>query len=135
MHGVVFSDSCSEVTLLSNVHFNDDVVTAVDELRGRTPASKVAKFLTENLSAIFAIDPSLPAVDACDILQKLSLRPGVSYISEERSAFANAARAAIHKYSEIDLTYHETTELANGLVSLVYQKSQGSRTLKTGQDT
>lgn len=124
MHGIIFYAACSEVTLLSNIYFDDDVVTVVDDLRGQTPKSKHAKFLAENFSAIFSIEPAIDLPQAADILKKLSLRPSVNYISKERDAFASATRSAIYKYSEIDLTFYETTELSNGLVDLVYRKSR-----------
>lgn len=124
LHGIVFDEACKEVTLLSNVHFNNDVVTTVEQLRCRKPTSPTAKFLTENFCAIFQITPSLPEVKTGELLAKLSLDVGVAYMAHNREAFANSARTAIHKYSEIDLTYHETIELANGLVDLVYRKSR-----------
>lgn len=124
LHCIVFDDACREVTLLSNVHFDDDVVTTVEQLRGRAPASKAAKFLAEHFCAIFEITPALPDGKSGELLAKLSLDVGVAYMAPDRDAFASAARSAIHKYSEIDLTYHETNELANGLVDLVYRKSR-----------
>lgn len=124
LHGIVFDDACREVTLLSNVHFDEDVVTTVEQLRGRVPASQAAKFLAEHFCAIFEIAPSLPESKTNELLAKLSLDAGVAYMAPDREAFASAARSAIHKYSEIDLTYHETNELANGLVDLVYRKSR-----------
>lgn len=124
LHAIVFDDACSEVTLLSNVHFDDGVVTVVDELRGRTPKAKATKFLGDNFSAIFEIEPPVDTATAASVLGKLSLRPAVSYIDTDREAFAGAARTAIYKFSEIDLTFDETAQLANGLVDLVYRKSR-----------
>lgn len=124
LHAIVFDDACSEVSLLSNVHFDDGVVTVVDELRGRTPTVKAAKFLADNFSAIFAIEPPAEAATAAGVLEKLSLRPAVSYIGIDRETFAAAARTAIYRFSEIDLTFDESAELANGLVDLVYRKSR-----------
>ncbi|CUJ75474.1 Uncharacterised protein [Achromobacter xylosoxidans] len=124
MHGIIFNAECSEVTLLSNIYFHDDVVTVVDELRGKTPKSKHAKFLADNFSAIFSLEPAANDTHVADTLGKLSLRPSVGYISKERDVFASATRTAIFNYSEIDLTFHETAELSNGLVDLVYRKSR-----------
>lgn len=124
LHGVVFDDACIEATLLSNVHFADDVVDTVDHLRGKIPAGKAATFLSNNFSAIFSIAPALPGEKVNDLLSKLSLRPSVSYIDKDRDAFANAARSSLYQYSEIDLNFYETKELANGLVDLVYRKSK-----------
>jgi hypothetical protein len=124
LHGIVFEDACSEVTLLSNVYFKDEVVNAVSALRGKAPNCKASKFLSENFSAIFVLEPEATAEAASDFLSKLSLRPSVDYIGKEREVFARAARSAIYEYSEIDLDFHETEELANGLVDLVYRKSK-----------
>lgn len=124
LHGIVFDHACKEVTLLSNIHFNDDVVTTVEQLRDRAPTSKAAKFLAEHFCEIFEITSALPESKTGELLAKLSLDAGVAYMAPDREAFASAARTAIHKYSEIDLTYHETNELANGLVDLAYRKSR-----------
>ena len=120
MHGIVFDEACTEVTLLSNVHFTDDVMTVVDECRGRTPKSKCATFLAENFSAIFTVEPDRTT----PVLSKLSLCAAVPYIADDREVFSSAARAAIYKYSEVDLSFHETNDIANSLVDLVYQKSR-----------
>lgn len=124
LHGIVFDDVCTEATLLSNVYFADDVVEAVEQLCGKVPVGKAADFLYTNFSAIFSIAPVLSDEKTGDLLSKLSLRPAVSYIDKDRDAFANAARSALYQYSEIDLTFYETKELANGLVDLVSRKSK-----------
>lgn len=124
LHGIVFDKACSEATLLSNVHFNDEVISAVDALRGKAPRCKTSKFLSENFSAIFTLEPAASTQAAAEILSKLSLQPSVDYIGRERDVFARAARSAIYQYSEIDLNHQETEELANGLVDLVYRKSK-----------
>ncbi|WP_078201685.1 dsDNA nuclease domain-containing protein [Cupriavidus necator] len=123
LHAIVFDEACSEATLLSNVHFDDDVVKAVEEMRCGLPACAASKFLSENFSMIFTLSVE-DSEKAAKFMSKLSLRPAVSYIGEEREAFAGAARTAIHKYSEIDLDYYETNRIANGLVDLVYRRSR-----------
>lgn len=123
LHGIFFADNCSEVTLLSNVYFEDDVVKTVDELRGKAPQSKAATFLSENFSAIFSLD-TITEAEASDILCKMSLQPAVRHIGQDLEAFTSSARTAVFKFSEIDLSFHETNELANGLVSLAYNKSK-----------
>ncbi|MGF6637432.1 dsDNA nuclease domain-containing protein [Paraburkholderia sp. MM6662-R1] len=123
LHGIVFGETCSDVTLLSNVHFDDSVVKTVDELRGKAPKSKAATFLANNFSAIFLIESDSDIVPEI-VLSKLSLKPAVRYIGKDRESFSDAARSAVHRYSEIDLTYHETKQLADGLVDLVYRKAR-----------
>lgn len=124
LHGILFDETCSGATLLSNVHFNDEVINAVEALRGKAPRCKASKFLSENFSAIFTLKPAASTEAVAQILSKLSLQPSVDYIGRERDVFARAARSAIYQYSEIDLDHQETEELANGLVDLVYRKSK-----------
>lgn len=126
LHCINFNDACAEVTLLSNVFFDDQVVDLIGELQSKNLISKHSQFLANNFSAIFTQEPTLSADKISDILSKISLAPAVDYIGKNRTTFANAARAAIFKYSEIDLNHYETTELANGLVDLVYGKSRAS---------
>jgi len=123
LHGIVFSENCGDVTLLSNVHFEDTVVTAVNELRAKAPKSKAAKFLSTHFAAIFELTDT-DEVEPAQVLAKLSLLPAVRYIGRDRSAFTDAARSAVWKYSEIDLTYHEIKEVAEGLVDLVGRKAR-----------
>ena len=128
MHGIVFDHACVEATLLSNVHFADDVVSTVEQLKTTTAKTKAAIFLSTHFSSIFSLAPALPANEVDRHLGKLSLLPAVNYIDTDRDAFASAARSAIYKYSEIDLSFYETKEIANGLVDLVYRKSKSPLT-------
>lgn len=123
-HCIAFDNECIEVTLLSNVHFTDDVVDAIDQLSGKAGKNKAATLLQDNFSSIFEQTPAVSAERAAETLVKLSLRPGVNYIDKEGERFAAETRSAIYKYSEIDLTFFETKELANGLVNLVFKKSK-----------
>ncbi len=124
VHGIVFDEACVEATLLSNVHFKDDVVETVSQLRDKLPESKSAKFLSEHFSAIFEISPVLSDEKSRELLSKISLMPSVNYIDQEGERFAVETRSAIYKYSEIDLTFFETKELSNGLIDLIFKKSK-----------
>jgi len=95
-------------------------------MRGNVPVCKAASFLSTHFSAIFSVTPALESSKVSELLSRLSLQPAVGYIDKDRDAFADAARTALYKYSEIDLSFHETKELANGLVDLVYRKSKAA---------
>lgn len=123
-HGIVFDETCVEATLISNVHFKDEVVETVSQLRGKLPTSKSAKFLSDHFSSIFEISPDLSNEKSGELLSKISLAPSVIYIDKDGERFAAETRSAIFKYSEIDLTFFETRELSNGLIELVYKKSK-----------
>ena len=125
-HGLVFGDSCAEVTLLSNVHFEDLVIRIKEEFRSGKLEHKACKLLMDNFAEIFATSATPSLAEAQGTLSKLSLRPGVNYISDDRESFVSAARSAIYKYSEVDLDFYEITEIANNLLDLVFRRSKGS---------
>lgn len=124
LHALTFKSACREVTLLTNVHFSDEVEIAVKEIKSGIPTSKAICFLIENLGDIFEVELGREA--AIEIAQKLSLQANVSYIGDQQKKFALEAREAIFKYSEIDLSHGEASEIAAGLVGLVQKKSIAS---------
>jgi len=124
LHALTFKTACREVTLLTNVHFNDEVLSAVKELQSGKPTSKTICFLIEKLGDIFETELGEDA--AIEIAKKLSLLPNVKYIGDPEKTFAAAAREAIFRYSEVDLTREEAAKIASGLLALVQKKSMTS---------
>jgi hypothetical protein len=125
-HGVRFGESCAAVTLLSNVHFEDDVVNLVEEWKKRKKESKTSNLMIDNFQGIFTVAPAWNEVATQNTLAKLSLYPAVGHIGLDREQFINSSRTAIYKYSEIDLDFFEITDLANNLLDVVYQRSKGA---------
>ena len=123
VHTVNFGDVCGKVTLLTNIQFHDDVESLVKELQNCIITSSSGKIIADNLVNIFKLDSTLDKNVVLAWLKKLELEPGVQYIGSEPDDFVAAARAAIFKYSEIDLTHQEINEIAESLVSLVHRKS------------
>lgn len=124
LHALTFKSACREVTLLTNVHFKDDVLNAIKEIQSGKPTSKEICFLIEKLGAIFEVELGHEA--ALDIAKKLTLLANVDYIGDQQNNFATKAREAIWKYSEIDLSHNEASKIAADLVSLVEKKSISS---------
>ena len=124
LHALTFKTACREVTLLTNVHFSDDVLNAVQELQSGKPTSKKICFLIKQMGNIFEAELGKDA--AIEIARKLSLLPNVKYIGESEKTFAAEAREAIFRYSEVDLTREEAAKIASGLLALVQKKSMTS---------
>jgi transcriptional regulator with XRE-family HTH domain len=125
-HGVRFGNACAAVTLLSNVHFDDDVEAVVEEWQNYKGSNKHGKLIFDNFSLIYLLNPKADEFTVKRILSKFSIRGGVNHIGEDREQFVNAARSAIFKYSEVDLDYYEVTDLATNLLDKVFQKSKGA---------
>jgi hypothetical protein len=123
LHTIEFGDQCREVTILSNVHFDEGVYEVLEQLRVGTSTKKYIKQFIEKFGSIFASDTSLTDDQSETARSKLSLIPNVQHMGDTLEAFADAASNAIWKHSEIDLHKHEVAEIANSLVSLVMSKS------------
>lgn len=122
VHTILFGEQCREVTVLSNVHFHDDVFEVKDHLKdGNSNRAYITQFI-EKFGDIFSPGVPLSEEQLKAVRSRLSLLQ-VSHLGETLEPFADAARNAIWKHSEIDLQKHEADELANSLVSLVESKS------------
>lgn len=122
VHCINFGSSCRESTLLTNVHFDDDVERLISSLRKKSPSDR-ADLIKKNFNTLF---PSMPPHEEAEIvshLSKLSIEPDVSYADPNASDFPMLARDAIHKYSEIDLEHDEAYEIALSCVDLFFNKS------------
>ena len=122
VHTIAFGDQCREVTVLSNVHFHDEVFEVHDHLKaGKSTRKYITQFI-EKFGDIFAPGVPLSEDQIKGARSKLSLSQA-SHLGESLDNFADAARSAIWQHSEIDLQKHEIDELANSLVALVEAKS------------
>ncbi len=122
VHTIEFGEQCREVTVLSNVHFHDDVFEVQDHLKaGKSSRAFITQFI-EKFAELFSPGVPLSEEQLKAARSKLSLLQ-VSHLGETLEPFADAARNAIWKYSEIDLHKHEVDEIANSLISLVASKS------------
>lgn len=122
LHAIEFGEQCREVTLLSNVHFHDDVYEVQEHLKaGKSNRAHITK-LIEKFGEIFSPDTLLSNAQLDALRSKLSLSQ-VSYLGDTLEPFADAARNAIWNFSEVDLHKHEVDKIANSLVSLVETKS------------
>lgn len=123
VHTVEFGDQCREVTVLSNVHFKDEVHDVVADLAAGTSGKKYTRQLIDKFATIVAPDQTLSPEQLEAARKKLTLLPGVQYIGETLEAFSIAAHNAIWKHSEIELHRHEVEQIARSLVTLVGDKS------------
>jgi hypothetical protein len=122
VHTIAFGDQCREVTVLSNVHFQDDVLEVQDHLRAGKSTRKYINQFIEKFGEIFLNGVQLSKSDLDLARAKLSFLQA-PYIGETLERFTDAARTAIWQHSEIDLQKHEIDELASSLVALVESKS------------
>lgn len=123
VHTVEFGGQCREVTLLSNVHFADDVYEVVADLSSGSSGKKYIRQFIEKFADIISPGKPLLPEEVEAARKKLSLSANVQYIGDTLDAFAVAAHNAIWRHSEIDLHHHEVERIANSLVTLVEDKS------------
>lgn len=123
VHTVEFGDQCREVTVLSNVHFKDEVHDLVADLAAGISGKKYARQLIEKFATIVSPDKPLSPAQLEAARKKLTLLPGVQYIGDTLEAFGIAAHHAIWQHSEIELHRHEVDQIARSLVTLIEEKS------------
>lgn len=123
VHTVEFGEQCREVTVLSNVHFDDGVHDAVADLFAGSSSKKYISEFIGKFAEIVSPGKPISAEDVEAARKKLTLCGGVTYIGDTLEDFAVAAHNAIWKHSEIELHKHEVDEIANSLVTLVTKKS------------
>lgn len=123
LHTIRFTNCCGNVFLLTNVHFDDDVEHIADSLAGADFTAKDVQDLIANFNEALVEGEPLDADQIQELLGKLQLVPGVTYIAPHDHDFNALARDAIYKYSEIDLHPIECQEIIHNLVSLVEAKS------------
>lgn len=123
VHTVEFGEQCRGITVLSNVHFDDDVHEVVADLAAGSSSKKyISQFISNFADIVSPGKPMLPEeVEAAR--KKLSLLANVQHIGDTLEAFAMAAHKAIWQHSEIELHQHEVERIANSLVALVEEKS------------
>lgn len=123
VHTVEFGEQCREITILSNVHFDDGVHNAVEDLSAGSSSKKYIHQFIEKFAEIVSPGKAMSAEDIEAARKKLTLHGGVTYIGDTLEEFSIAAHNAIWKHSEIELHKHEIDEIANSLVTLVTKKS------------
>ncbi len=123
VHTVEFGNQCREVTVLSNVHFDDEVHQVITDLSAGLSTKKYISQFIERFADIVSSGRPMSPDDIEAARKKLTLRANVTYIGETLEDFAIAAHNAIWKHSEIDLHKHEVDEIANSLVTLITNKS------------
>lgn len=122
IHCINFGSSCRKSTLLTNVHFDDDVEELIASLQGKSVTDR-AELIKTNFNVLFPSTPPHVEDAIVSYLSKLSIEPDVSYADPNASDFPMRAREAIHKYSEIDLDHDEADEIALSCVNLFFNKS------------
>lgn len=123
LHTVEFGDQCREVTVLSNVHFKDEVHDVVADLSAGTSSKKYTLQFIEKFADIISPDRPLSPTQVEAARRKLSLLANVQHIGDTLEAFGIAAHNAIWRHSEIELHQHEVERISRSLVTLVEEKS------------
>ncbi len=123
IHTINFGEQCREVTVLSNVHFNDDVHGVVADLLAGASGKKYTRQLIEKFAEIVSPENPLSSEQIDVARKKLSLLANVQHIGDTLEAFSIAAHNAIWKHSEVELHQHEVERIARSLVTLVEEKS------------
>lgn len=123
LHTIRFNTSCGSVVFLTNVHFDNNVEALVQAISSSDFTNADLKAFADSFNSAFNLTPPLNASEVEARLRKLVLTPGITYLDPHDRDFGALARAAIYKYSEIDLQHAECEEIIRSLLDIVQQKS------------
>ena len=122
-HTIQFGEQCREVSILSNVHFEDEVLEAITALQTGSSSKKYVTQFLDGFQKIFSPGKALTPQEVQAARAKFSIQAGVRHIGEALESFTSAARTAIWTHSEVDLRPQEVDEIARSLVDVVTNKS------------
>jgi len=122
-HTIQFGEQCREVSILSNVHFEDEVLEAITALQTGSSSKKYVTQFLDGFQKIFSPGKALTPQEVQAARAKFSIQAGVHHIGEALESFTSAARTAIWTHSEVDLRPQEVDEIARSLVDVVTNKS------------
>jgi hypothetical protein len=122
LHCINFGSSCRESTLLTNVHFEDDVESLISSIQSKSTSGRI-DLIKKNFNQLYPSTQPHIEEAVVNFLSKLTIEPDVSYVDPNVSDFTMRTRDAIHKYSEIDLEHDEAYEIALSCIQLFFNKS------------
>ena len=127
-HTLNFKDCCDIVIFQTNIHIDDNVDDAFEDLKKGNFENKYIKILIELFNDCF----DLHGKERCNEevvkknISKLSFETDVQYLKDKDDCnFPSFARDKIYEYSEIDLDRQELRNILLELADLVAEKSSG----------
>ena len=134
-HIIRFNNSCCKVVLQTNVQFDENVLACLAVASDDKEENYYFDLLLKNFNTAFS--PTTPLDDdrVIELLKKLYLESGISYLTPNNKDFSALARQQIFKYSEIDLQYNECEKIINNLITLVERKSFAHLAAKISQSS
>jgi hypothetical protein len=123
LHTINFKKNCSSVILLSNIYFDDDVEGIADRFKSGNFLADHTKIFFDDFRTIFSLTSDFPDEAIADCLKKFKLIAAASCAELTGEKFLPIAKDAIFRYSEVDLSHIEATEILIKLLSLIKERS------------
>jgi hypothetical protein len=125
-HTVTFEDACESVVFLTNKSIGKAPTKISEAITNDDGKNSSYKKVLENFLSAFDLDEQTNSLDSIkEKLKKLSLKEEQHYLDSRNENFEPLAHKYIYKYSEIELTYIEATEIIHSLLRVVESKSSG----------
>ena len=125
-HTITFDDSCENVTFLTNKSIGSTTTKLSAAVTNDNVKDSNYRKVLESFIPAFQLDENTNSVDSVkEKLKKLILKEEQHYLDSRNETFEPLAHKYIYKYSEIELTYIEATEIIHSLLKVVEDKSSG----------
>ncbi|QEY75038.1 dsDNA nuclease domain-containing protein [Pseudomonas denitrificans (nom. rej.)] len=125
LHIESFGDSCHSVEIRTNVNFDDEVESIINEIEASSALGKhTTDLITETQSMMKSLQGK-SLYEVISFLSRLKIEPRHNILHEDDESFVSLASYQIFKYSEINLTPDEVRKIIVRLLSRIEEKSSG----------
>lgn len=123
LHIENFGRSCRSVEIRTNVNFDDEVESIINEIEQKgTLGKNTSALVAETQSMVGSLHDKEPR-DVLDFLSRLKIEPRHNILGEDDDLFVSLASYQIFRYSEINLTPDEVRKIIVQLLSRIEAKS------------
>lgn len=130
LHIENFGDSCRSVEIRTNVNFDDEVESIINEIEQKGTLGKNTSALVAETQSMIGSLCDKELKDVLEFLSRLKIEPRHNILGEDDDLFVSLASHHIFRFSEINLTPDEVRKIIVQLLSRIEAKS--SAVLKTG---
>ncbi|VVN84760.1 dsDNA nuclease domain-containing protein [Pseudomonas fluorescens] len=123
LHIINFKSSCIEISLQTNVEYDEDTNSIIEDIENQRIESKHTTTLISEIKKLTEFTSHTEAQILLE-LQKLKIETGLPYLRGEDTYFIPIAIEKIREYSEIELQHTESVEILKNILDLVRNKSR-----------
>lgn len=125
LHIENFGDSCRAIEIRTNINFDDEVETIIDEISKKGLIGNNTSTLVKETQNLIESLNGKDQQDVLNFLSRLTIEPRHNILDDNDELFISLASSKIFQYSEINLSPDEAQKIIIQLLSRIESKSSG----------